>query len=195
MDLKEYRFYSNPDDRRVSSKWVFVSIITFIVVETAFVVYFVKEGMSTWDFLIFTPVISTFISFLASIRAIFGRRLRPSAFKIRHNYHIIISDCLTQRTSKFEDRSIENDGLPNEHFLEDMDISIQWKDITSCKISKAARLMTVKDIHGKQITIGREFEDYRTIWPLIIERAEQASPDADIDNLIIEKSASTKDFV
>jgi len=188
MDVQEHRFYSNPEDRRISNKWLFVPLITFVVMEIVFTVTLIEREMFNLQNMAIAQLAVLLFCALSSIRALFGRRWRPSPFKIRYNYRVIISDCLTRRTSEFENRSIENDGIPNEHFLDDLDISIQWGDIKSCKISKSERMLTVKDVHGKQIVIGREFEEHLTIWSLIIERAKQESPDADIDNLIIQPS-------
>ena len=194
MTNQEYRFYSNPEDRRISGKWLFVPLITFVVMEIVFTVTLIEREMFNLQNMAIAQLAVLLFCALSSIRAIFGRRWRSSAFKIRYNYRIIISDCLTRRTSEFEDRTIENDGLPNERFLDDLDISIQWEDIKSCKINKSARMLTVKDMHGRQIVVGREFEEHLTIWSLIIERAKQASPDAEIDNLIIQHSEKSKEL-
>jgi|GEM_PF-5164658 hypothetical protein len=110
--------------------------------------------------------------------------------EIRDNERVIISDCLTLKTRKSKGLfdSVE-DSRPDENVI------IQWKDIKSCKINKRRKRLTVKNIWGTKITIGREFDDYLKIWSLIIERAKQENPDADIDNLIIEREPSMKDFV
>ena len=131
-----------------------------------------------------------FIGFFAALNfvldAALGRYVSWNPSWMRYKYFITISDGLNYRISEYEHRTFKNDDLPDEHYLEEQDVYIQWNDIKSCKINKSERTLTVKDIHGNQIIIGEEFIEHLTIWSLIIEKAKQASPTADIDNLIIQ---------
>ena len=48
-----------------------------------------------------------------------------SLFEIRYNFHLTISDEINLRTGEYERRIIANDGIPDEHFLEADEITIQ----------------------------------------------------------------------
>jgi len=162
--MNEHKFETNPEDRRYSRKWIFAPIITFFGFVTAMIIALVIIGHFTWT----NFALSLLAAILASIMSILRLVLKwNSPFKIQYKYHLTISDSLNCKRYKFDRPLFATKGVLDQEPCEE--VTLRWKSITSCKISKIRGCLTVKDKHGNKIKIAKNYKDYHIIWPLIID--------------------------
>jgi|GEM_PF-1570444 hypothetical protein len=198
MTEQEYKFSTNPENKRISDKWIYLPFASFAIIEIIILAFFLLlKNSFSWESFAYAQFAALLACALITLNTILdgvGIYVMWNPFWIRYKYYIIISDTLTYKTGEYERKTISADDVPDEHFLEELDISMQWEDITLCKVNKFPRKLTVQDNHGRKIVIGKEFKDYLKIWELIVAKAKKANPnDADVDNLIIKYSKKPKE--
>ena len=198
MTEQEYKFSTNPENKRISDKWIYLPFASFAIIEIIILAFFLLlKNSFSWESFAYAQFAGLLACALITLNTILdgvGIYVMWNPFWIRYKYYIIISDTLTYKTGEYERKTISAADTPDEHFLTEQDISMRWEDITLCKVNKFSRKLTVQDMHGRKIIIGKEFKDYLKIWEIIVAKAKKANPnDADVDNLIIKYSKKPKE--
>jgi hypothetical protein len=186
MTEQEYKFETNSGNKRYYDKWFVVPIVTFFAFETVMIVSLVISGHFTLMNFALSLLGAVLSGIMPVVRMVFSF---VPFFRIEYKYYLTISDCLNRKKHKFDFPLFSDKGIIDKQPCEEL--TMRWKNITSCKMSKLLGRLTIKDSHGKKIVIAKNYKDYHIICKLVFDRVQRDPPYADIEHL----EPSTKDFV